>query len=90
MPPLAERPTLTVPETVAPAAGAVNDAASGGGVGPFCTVTRREAEAGLLAESVTVRSSLRPPLATVVVFQANDVVVAVVVIEKTGALSTLS
>ena len=76
-------PTVTVPATVAPAAGLVNDAASGGGGEPFCTVTPREVEAEPLCESVTVRPSVWLPLATVVVFQANDADVAVVVVEKT-------
>ena len=74
---------MTVPATVAPAAGLVNDAVSGGGVAAFCAVTLRDADAEPLWESVTVSPSVWLPLATVVVFHENDADVALVVVEKT-------
>ena len=74
--------THTVPLTVEPGVGVVS-ATRKVPVDVFETVTPRVAEAEPLAESVTVRPSAWLPLATVVLFQANDAVVALVVVEKT-------
>ena len=71
------------------AAGLVNNAASGVDVEPFCTVTTREAEADRFCASVTVSPSVRPPLAALVVFQANEALVPLVVVEKTWVPSTV-
>ena len=89
VPPLAARPTVTGPATVAPAAGLVNDAASVIVVEPFCTVTLREADAERLWASVTVSPSVWLLLATVIVSHENDADVALVVVEKTWVPSTL-
>ena len=63
--------------TVAPGVGVVSVTCR------FETVTLRVADPEPPAESVMVRPSAWLPLATVVVFQANDAVVALVVVEKT-------
>ena len=74
--------THTVPLTVAPAW--VSSASRAGcPAEAFETVTFRVAVPEPPAESVMVRPSAWLPLATVVVVQANDAVVALVVVEKT-------
>ena len=70
MPPLAAMPIVTVPLTVAPAAGLVNDAVRG--CGPFCTVIVLAAEPVLPAASRTVAVRVCEPLGTVVVSQGID------------------
>src|SRR5947207_4723221 len=65
--PLADMPTVTVPVTVAPSAGAVNEAASGGGAVPppaFCTLNARVVLPELPDASRTVATSVCVPLAT--------------------------
>jgi hypothetical protein len=74
--------THTLPLTVEPGVGVVSVTRKIP-VDVFETVTPRVAEAEPLAESVTVRPRVRLPLATVVVFQANDADAAAVVVEKT-------
>ena len=65
--PRADMPTVTVPVTVAPSAGAVNEAASGGGAVPppaFCTLNARVVLPELADASRTVATSVCVPLAT--------------------------
>ena len=74
--------THTVPLTVEPAGGDVS-ATLNVPLDAFETVTLRVAEAEPPAESVTVRPSVWLPSANGMVFQANDAVIAPVVVEKT-------
>src|SRR6266404_2033907 len=65
--PVSDMPTLTVPLTVAPSAGAVNEAVSGAGPPPppaFCTLNARVVLPELPAASRTVATSVCVPLAT--------------------------
>src|SRR5688572_27319057 len=81
--------THCVPLTVCPADGVVMKTPN---VPPeaLLTVTVRVAEDAAPVESVTVRPSVRLPLATVVVFQENVAVVELVVVVKTCEPSTVS
>src|SRR2546427_6515433 len=90
--PVSDMPTATVPLTVAPAAGLVKAAVSGGLVPPplLLTVTPRVAVAVRPAPSRTVRPSVCAPSATLVVFHANVAEVAVPAAVKTCAPSTVS
>ena len=74
--------THTVPLTVEPAEGVVS-ATRNVPLDAFETVTLMVAEAEPPAESVSLRLSVWFPSATGMVFQANDVVIAPVVVEKT-------
>jgi len=69
VPPVALRPTLTAPLTVAPAAGLVNEAA--GGLIVFCTVTGRVNWPALLVASRTWATIVRGPFAVFVVSQGT-------------------
>ena len=71
MPPLAARPTATVPDTVAPAAGLVNDADGAGGVEPFCTVTDTPPLPVLPLASRTEATSVCGPFGVLVVIQGS-------------------
>ena len=74
--------THTVPLTVEPAEGVVS-ATRNVPLDAFETVTLMVAEAEPPAESVSVRPSVWLPSATGMVFQANDAVIAPMVVEKT-------
>ena len=71
--PVADIPTVTVPLTVAPSAGAVKDAASGAGPPPpaFCTLKARVVLPELPEASRTVATSVCVPLPTRVESQAS-------------------
>ena len=69
---LTAMPTLTVPPTVAPGAGLVNEA-----VIPVLTVTLRVAVPVWPLASVTVALSVVGPFGKVVVFQLNELLVPV-------------
>jgi hypothetical protein len=91
---VAASPTVTVPLTVAPAAGLVNPTVRDGGTGvvaPLLTVTVRLVLPLRLAESRTLAVRTRLPLPTLAVFQGIDTgPVDVVVDDPTVCPSTLS
>src|SRR5882724_12638433 len=85
--PVSAMPIVTTPVTLAPSAGLVNDAVSGGG---SVTVTLRVAVAVRPAPSRTVRPRVCGPLGTLLAFQLNDAVAAVPEVVKTCVPSTVS
>jgi hypothetical protein len=89
VPPLAARPTVTVLATVAPAAGLVNDAASGGGAEPFCTVTDTLPLPVLPLASRTATTSVWGPFGVFVVTQGSATCVSVELWLQTVELPTV-
>ena len=90
--PVSDMPMVTVPVTVAPAAGLVNEAPSGDPTPPplLLTVTPLVVVAVRPAPSRTVSPSVCGPSATVVVVHANVAVAALPEAVKTWPPSTVS